>query len=159
MANISFNSSHQTNLTPDQIENWPSPSFVKDRKILLPTWGPEQTQLVELAADFPEVNRIFVAPAIKKFFCQTHKNSPWLYKLRSWWGHDDHIHVRLSCPADSADCKSQADLDPKNDSCGTELDWWYSAEADAEAAAQASQGGVREFPVLPSQCEAVKTEH
>ncbi|MGZ3690731.1 MAG: penicillin-insensitive murein endopeptidase [Pseudobdellovibrio sp.] len=155
-VDISFNSSHQKKFTNEEIENWPSPSFVQDRKILLATWGKEQTQLVELAADFPEVNRIFVSPAIKKYFCETHKDAPWLYKLRSWWGHDDHIHVRLSCPADSPDCKSQTALDPKNNSCGTELDWWFSAEADTQATAQEAPG-VREFPVLPPQCETVKT--
>lgn len=166
---LTGHSSHQVGLDVDislvgaksipsmaESENWASPSFVHDRKILLPTWGKEQTQLVELAASAPEVNRIFVAPAIKKYFCENKANAPWLYKLRSWWGHDDHIHVRLNCPATSPDCKSQAPLDTLKNSCGAELDWWYSAEADAEAKKQDVDTSVRDFPALPANCENLK---
>ena len=31
----------------------------------------------------------------------------WLEKVRPWWGHDYHFHVRLRCPGDSPECKSQ----------------------------------------------------
>ena len=144
--------------TAEQRESMPSPSYAKDRKILLPSWGTEQSQLTMLAANAPEVNRIFVAPAIKKYFCETHPKAEWLYKLRSWWGHDDHLHVRLNCPDDSPDCASQTPLDPKNNGCGVELDWWYSAEADAEAI-KVEQETTREFPVLPAQCENIKTSN
>jgi penicillin-insensitive murein endopeptidase len=144
--------------TPEESEHWGPPSFVKDRKVLLSTWGPEQVHLIQLAADAPEVNRIFVAPAIKKYFCDNFKTKPWLYKLRSWWGHDDHIHVRLNCPAGSVDCKSQPALDPGSTAaCDSELAWWYSAEADAEAKKQEDDSAPREFPVLPAACEAVRT--
>lgn len=147
--------------TPEESESWVSPSYVEDRKILLPSWGSEQIQLTELAANFPEVNRIFVAPAIKKYFCETAPTAPWLYKIRSWWGHDDHLHVRLNCPSGSPDCKSQAPLDPKNNGCGTELEWWFSAEADADwkKIVEAGQNNKepREFPSLPQACETVKT--
>lgn len=146
--------------TATESENWHSPSYVKDRKILLPNWGTEQIQLTEMAAQAPEVNRIFVAPAIKKYFCENRKDAEWLYKLRAWWGHDDHLHVRLNCPTDSPDCKAQAPLDPLNNGCGVDLDWWYSAEADAEWKKIIDAGGrsaPKEFPVLPAQCELVKT--
>lgn len=141
--------------TLTESENWVSPSYVQDRKNLLPNWGIEQIRLTELAASAPEVNRIFVAPAIKKYFCETQPNVPWLYKLRSWWGHDDHLHVRLNCPTDSPDCIAQASLDPENSNCGAELDWWYSAEADAEAEKIEQQTSTTEFPDLPAQCESV----
>jgi penicillin-insensitive murein endopeptidase len=144
--------------TVEESENWVSPSYVEDRKILLPNWGPEQIQLTVLAAEAPEVNRIFIAPAIKKYFCEKYANADWQYKLRSWWGHDDHLHIRLNCPADSPDCKPQAALDPKNNGCGVELDWWYSAEADADWKKMISaRGSIKEFPKLPMECEAVKT--
>ena len=144
-------------LTPIESETWTSISYVEDRKNLLPEWGPEQIHLTEIAVNAPEVNRIFVAPAIKKYFCENNKEAPWLYKLRSWWGHDDHLHVRLNCPPDSPDCVSQTALDPKNNGCGVELDWWYSAEADAEAKKQDEEPSFREFPELPAQCESIKT--
>lgn len=143
--------------TSAESESWGAPSYVQNRKTLRANWGAEQIQLIELAADFPEVNRIFVAPAIKKYFCDTHSQVPWLYKLRSWWGHDEHIHVRLNCPTDSLDCQPQAELDPKNNGCGAELDWWYSSEAD-EQAEKNEQESPRPFPNLPAQCETVKTD-
>lgn len=141
--------------TPTESENWVSPTYVQDRKTLLPNWGTEQIRLTELAAAAPEVNRIFVAPAIKKYFCETQPNVPWLYKLRSWYGHEDHLHVRLNCPTDSPECEAQASLDPQNNSCGVELDWWYSAEADAESK-KAEEINSNAFPDLPTQCESVK---
>jgi penicillin-insensitive murein endopeptidase len=155
-VDISLTSAHLP-ITADQGLHWGPPSFVEDRKTLLKTWSKEQVQLIQLAADFPEVNRIFVAPAIKKYFCENFKDQPWLYKLRSWWGHDDHIHVRLNCPAEMTNCKSQPPLDPASTSaCGSELEWWYSAEADAEAKKQDEEKAPREFPVLPAQCEYVR---
>ena len=145
--------------TEEQSEKWVSPTYVENRKTLLPSWGPEQIQLSEAAAGYPEVNRIFVAPAIKKYFCENYKEAPWLYKIRSWWGHDDHLHVRLNCPTDSPECKPQTALDPSNNGCGTELEWWYSAEADAEAAVKEQEPpSVRKFPDLPTECDKVKNE-
>ena len=41
----------------------------------------------------------------------------WLRKVRPWWGHHDHFHVRLPCPADSPLCEAQAAL-PQGDGCG-----------------------------------------
>lgn len=143
--------------TPEESENWVSPSYVEGRKNLLPNWGAEQIQLTELAANAPEVNRIFVAPAIKKYFCEKNPKAPWLYKLRSWWGHDDHLHVRLNCPEGNASCVSQAALDSTNNGCGVELEWWYSAEADADwEKIQKSYGSFKEFPKLPTECDSLK---
>ena len=31
----------------------------------------------------------------------------WLAKVRPWYGHDDHMHVRLRCPADEPLCRDQ----------------------------------------------------
>ena len=56
----------------------------------------------------PEVERVFVNPAIKKALCRY--NGPdrtWLRKVRPIWGHDYHFHIRMRCPADSPDCRPQ----------------------------------------------------
>lgn len=147
--------------TPAESDAWVSPSYVDDRKFIKSNWGPDQVHITELAANAPEVNRIFVAPAIKKYFCEKNPNAPWLYKLRSWWGHDDHLHVRLSCPPDSPNCKDQAPLDSTVNGCNTaEFAWWFSAEADKEFADMQKPNPnpqPRPFPALPAQCEAVKT--
>jgi penicillin-insensitive murein endopeptidase len=145
---------------PQDDANVPAPSYVRERKELLTNWGKEQAQLVELAAQSDLVNRIFVAPAIKKFFCSTQPTAPWLYKIRPWWGHDDHIHVRLNCPASSPECVNQPALDPAENNCGAQLDWWYSAEADAEAKKMADEPAIvpKSFPVLPAKCENIRVQ-
>ena len=52
--------------------------------------------------------RIFVNAAIKKALCrEAGSDRGWLAKVRPWWGHDYHFHVRISCPADSAHCEPQ----------------------------------------------------
>lgn len=118
-------------MTLEERESFVSPSFVTDRKILKSEWSDVQTKIVSLAADVAEVDRIFVAPAIKKYFCEKFPKEAWLYKLRAWWGHDDHIHVRLRCPADQPECKSQPPLN-KADPCGKDQQWWHTTAADKE---------------------------
>ncbi len=147
--------------TPEESDAWVSPSYVDDRKFIKANWGPDQIHLTEVAANAPEVNRIFVAPAIKKYFCEKNPTAPWLYKLRAWWGHDDHLHVRLSCPADSPNCKNQAALDSNDNGCNSaDFIWWFSAEADKEWEKMQRPDPnpqPRPFPTLPAQCEAVMT--
>lgn len=84
--------------TKSQRESWTATAFVADRKQLLKNWGEEQTTLLSLAAQNPLVNRIFVSPAIKRHLCSANPSAPWLYKVRAWWGHEDHLHARLNCP-------------------------------------------------------------
>ena len=92
-------------------------------------WGPDQRFLLETAARHPKVDRIFVNPAIKRAVCQeVTGDRSWLRKLRPWFGHDAHFHVRLRCPADSPQCDQQAAL-PPGDGCGADLAWWFSDEA------------------------------
>ena len=92
-------------------------------------WGPAQRFLLETAARHPKIDRIFVNPAIKRAVCREVKGDrSWLRKLRPWFGHDAHFHVRLRCPADSPQCNQQAPL-PAGDGCGADLAWWFSDEA------------------------------
>jgi penicillin-insensitive murein DD-endopeptidase len=92
-------------------------------------WGPDQRFLLEAAARHPKVDRIFVNPAIKRAVCQeTQGDRGWLRKVRPWFGHDAHFHVRLRCPSDSPQCDPQAPL-PPGDGCGADLAWWFSEEA------------------------------
>jgi penicillin-insensitive murein DD-endopeptidase len=57
---------------------------------------------------------------------QTGADRDWLSKVRPWYGHAEHFHVRIACPADSAECKPQLPPDP-SDGCGHELDFWFEA--------------------------------
>jgi penicillin-insensitive murein endopeptidase len=130
-------------------------SFVAGRKRLRATWGAAQARLLAAAADNPAINRIFVSPPIKRYMCRNFSTAPWLYRLRAWWGHEDHFHVRLKCPAGHPLCREQDALDPANNGCGADLDWWFSKEADREWARLAASTEPRSFPELPAACKAI----
>jgi penicillin-insensitive murein DD-endopeptidase len=88
-------------------------------------WTPQHTAIIKLAAEQPEVDRIFVNAAIKKALCRdAGKNRTWLSKVRPYYQHNFHFHVRIHCPAGAADCKPQEPL-AAADGCGKELDWWF----------------------------------
>ena len=106
-------------------------------------WRPNIGALLEAAARLPEVERIFVHPAIKRELCAT-RQGEWLHKLRPWWGHTEHFHLRLACPEGSPDCVGAAPI-PSGSGCGSALDWWFSPEAVPPAAA-------KEKPPLPQRC-------
>ncbi|PWL17229.1 penicillin-insensitive murein endopeptidase [Falsochrobactrum shanghaiense] len=91
-------------------------------------WTPSRTALLKHAASYPEVERIFVHPGIKKQLCETVKgNRNWLGKVRPYWGHHYHFHIRLSCQPGSANCKPQAAV-PPGDGCDQSLAWWFTDE-------------------------------
>jgi penicillin-insensitive murein endopeptidase len=98
-----------------------------DRKDVDPNvWTPAHTALIKAAAEDPAVERIFVNAAIKKALCrEAGDDHAWLNKVRPYWQHDYHFHVRIHCPADSPDCKPQQAV-PAGDGCGKDLDWWFT---------------------------------
>ncbi|MFQ5566865.1 MAG: penicillin-insensitive murein endopeptidase [Paracoccaceae bacterium] len=101
-----------------------------DRMTVNGAWRPEHRALIRLAASDPAVARIFVNAAIKKALCQAEPpgDRAWLRKVRAWWGHDAHFHVRLNCPDGAPGCVEQAPP-PPGDGCGDELAWWFTDEA------------------------------
>ena len=127
-------------------------SFVVGRKTLKSTWTRAQAAVLAAAADSADVARIFVSPPIKRYMCRQYPTASWLYRLRPWWGHEDHFHVRLACPADSPLCEEQYALNPEDNGCGDELSWWFSREADLEWKKLASSSEPRRFPELPAEC-------
>jgi penicillin-insensitive murein endopeptidase len=93
--------------------------------------GDDQIKMIKFFAQDLSVERIFINPAFKKKLCLDKKlTAEEHHKLRAWWGHDDHIHVRLKCPVDSSACISQKAI-PSGDGCGEDLDWWFTDEAKA----------------------------
>jgi len=89
-------------------------------------WTPGHAAVIKAAAHDPQVERIFVNAAIKKALCRdTGADRAWMNKVRPYWGHDYHFHVRLRCPADSPECKPQPPP-PPGDGCGKDLDWWFT---------------------------------
>ena len=115
-------------------------------------WGAAQAALVRSAAERPEVERIFVHPAIKKALCESESGArAWLGKVRPWYGHRAHFHIRLGCPADSPDCVAQ-EPPPAGDGCGAELDWWFTNEPYQPADPNAPKPVP---PALPAACTAL----
>lgn len=136
-------------------------SFVGPKQQLLPNWTVDQTRLVYYAANAPEVNRVFVAPAVKKFFCEKFPSVPWQHKLRPIGHHEDHLHVRLECPADQPECVKQP-LNPADTACGASLENWIRREtepvlADGQPAApKIPTPGFQRFPSIPAICMEVR---
>ena len=99
----------------------------EDRKDVDPNvWTPAHMEIIKAAAKDPIVERIFVNAAIKKALCrEAGSDRGWLYKVRPYYGHDYHFHVRVRCPADSPDCKPQ-DPVPAGEVCGKDLDHWFT---------------------------------
>ena len=89
-------------------------------------WTPAHFAIIKAAADDPLVERVFVNAAIKKKLCQmAGTDRSWLQKVRPYWEHDYHFHVRIKCPDDNPECKHQ-DPVPAGDGCGKDLDWWFT---------------------------------
>ena len=123
---------------------------------LLPGWNSRVASLIEAAAANAAVDRIFVHPAIKRALCQDKgRAGPWLQRVRPWWGHHDHLHVRLRCPTDDTDCKEPQSL-PAGPGCDASLDWWFSEDARTTAAKRGPPG--EGAPAMPEQCESLLEE-
>jgi penicillin-insensitive murein endopeptidase len=139
-------------LADNEREQWSAPSVLRDHSDLIDSrqWSKANEQILRIAAEMPTVERIFVNAGIKRELCRTHAGQTWLRKIRPWWRHDDHFHVRLKCPKDSRYCESQESL-PAGDGCDASLAWWFSAEAKAPAKKQPPP----KAPVLPARCDQV----
>ncbi len=96
-------------------------------KIVNENWGRYQRNLLKLAANEPNVDRIFVNPAIKQELCRSDRGEKWLSRIRPWNGHDDHFHVRLLCPEGDSTCKTPEGYEPikETDGCDETLAWWF----------------------------------
>jgi penicillin-insensitive murein DD-endopeptidase len=117
-------------LTREERETISATNLVADdwKQVNPKTWSPAYIDFIRTAAEQPEVERVLVNAAIKKELCRAEANEPhpWLAKVRPWYGHHDHIHVRLKCPADSPNCRKQPPV-PGGDGCSDkELAYWFS---------------------------------
>ncbi|MGN1288727.1 MAG: penicillin-insensitive murein endopeptidase [Bradyrhizobium sp.] len=78
------------------------------------------------AARDPSVQRIFVNPAIKKALCREAKGDRgWLSKIRPWWGHDYHFHIRMRCPSGSPACEGQKQQAEGEGCKPSDLAFWF----------------------------------
>jgi len=117
-------------------------------------WQPEIDSLIKLAAQDKDVTRIFVNPAIKKQLCaDAGADRDWLRKVRPWFQHRAHMHVRLRCPVGSTQCEEQSPP-PAGDGCGAELQSWFiPAKPGAKPPVKHTP------PPLPPACQALLDQH
>jgi penicillin-insensitive murein DD-endopeptidase len=158
-ADIWFTPMPDHRLTAEQRENMSAVSMIKKGSHFVDDslWTPAHERLLKRAASYPEVERILVNPGIKKKLCDTVTGDrSWLKKVRPFWGHDYHFHIRIGCQPGSNGCKAQ-DAPPNDNGCGKPLAWWFTEEPwrpnknpDAPKARD-----IMTMASLPKQCRAV----
>lgn len=124
-------------------------------------WSRFQHELVKAAAQDPRTARIFIFPGAKVQMCADETGDrSWLRKVRPWWGHHYHMHVRLSCPDDAPGCVPQ-DPPPPGDGCAAARDWVRNIlsppapDPDAAPATPSAPSGPLRMADLPRACQAV----
>src|SRR5438067_2843335 len=116
-------------------------------------WRPQHRRLLEAFARGPEVERIFVNPAIKRALCRAVGAArAWLVRIRPWWGHNYHFHIRLACPRGDTERHDQSSP-PSGDGCGADLDWWFTQETKLLTSREPAISP--RVSVLPVGCAAV----
>ncbi len=154
-VDIWFLSSQHANthtLSYDERESWTAPSVLLKNTIYLDPrqWSKTNESVLAAAASRPEVDRIFVNRSIKRELCMKYYKEDWLRKIRPWWHHDDHFHVRLKCPVGNPNCQIQEAL-PAGNGCDAGLAWWFTEEAK-----HPTPSPILTKPAeLPKLCEAV----
>ena len=128
------------------------------RFVVPDVFTPERQRLIRRAALYPEVSRIFVHFGIKKALCEATRGQPaaeraWLNKVRPWWGHDTHFHVRLACPEGQV-CRDQ-DPPPPGDGCGAELATWFVEKPAPKTPSPVVPKKPLSVADLPGECRVV----
>ena len=121
-------------------------------------WTPQHEAILKAAASGPRTARIFVFPGAKVEMCKNATgNRGWLNKIRPWWGHHYHFHVRLNCPASASDCIDQRPP-PAGDGCADAQDWVdriLNPPPPDTNATQSPKRGPLTMSRLPAQCLSV----
>ena len=112
-------------------------------------WAPVNEEILKIAASDDRVTRIFINPVIKQKLCTSYAGEPWLGKIRPWYGHDGHFHVRLKCPAGNSLCQSQKPIESPGDGCGADLASWFRADGTIKVR---KKSGPSIQKKLPDEC-------
>jgi len=121
-------------------------------------WTPQHEALLRQAASDPRVARIFIFAGAKVEMCENATGDrSWLRKVRPWWGHNTHFHIRLNCPAGAATCAAQ-DPVPPGDGCEEARQWQADILNPPRADPNAPPAEPRRditLAEMPGQCMAV----
>jgi penicillin-insensitive murein DD-endopeptidase len=112
------------NLTRDDRENISSITMQRSNGAYVnDDWSAQHMAIIKAAAKDKAVARIFVFAGAKVQMCKDATGDrSWLRKVRPWWGHDTHFHVRLNCPKGDSGCVDQ-DPPPQGDGCKDAEAW------------------------------------
>ena len=115
-------------LSDKEREDLSATSMLADDRVSInpQAWTEAHGRIILRAASYPQVERVLVHPAIKKAICDN-KSLPraHLNKVRPYWGHYFHMHIRMACPKDSPTCTPQPVVGSE-DGCGKEVDEWIA---------------------------------
>ncbi len=127
-ADIWFMPMPDKRLTYQERENLSAVSVLKSGSFYVDDarWTKAHEQLLHEAAAYPQVQRILVHPGVKKKLCDTVTGDrAWLAKIRPYYGHHYHFHLRIRCPDGASGCKPQSAV-PAGTGCEKKiLDWWF----------------------------------
>jgi len=146
-------------LTKEERDSMPFTNLVAEdwKRINKDVWTPAHAAFIRTAAQQSEVERVLVNAVIKKELCRVEGKGDhaWMSKVRPWYGHHDHIHVRLECPADSPSCKKQPPV-PAGDGCSDkELAYWFSDKVLHPKIKPGPPAKALTMAQLPAACKSV----
>ncbi|WP_112320393.1 penicillin-insensitive murein endopeptidase [Oceanibium sediminis] len=129
-----------------------------DQRNVNGNWTEAHHRILRAAARDPDVARIFVTAPVKLRMCADETGDrAYLRKIRPWWGHHYHFHVRMNCPDGARGCRAQDPI-PAGDGCEDAV-WWVT---DALKPAKPDPNAPKPKPKreltltdLPQQCAAV----
>jgi penicillin-insensitive murein endopeptidase len=116
-------------------------------------WTRGHLAVVRAAAQDPAAQRIFVNAAIKRAMCRVAAGEPWMRKVRPYYSHNYHFHVRLHCPRGAESCRDQ-DPTPTGDGCDASLAWWFSDDVLHPKPSNKTWPPMT-MSALPTECRAV----
>jgi penicillin-insensitive murein endopeptidase len=87
-------------LTAKERANISATVMTKSRLEINPrVWTENHMKLIRRAAKYDQVARIFVHPPIKAELCKwATGDRSWLAKVRPYYNHTYHFHIRMKCP-------------------------------------------------------------
>lgn len=143
-------------LTREEREDMQPINLVRDdwKGINPQTYTPQHLAFIKAAAQAPEAERVLVNAAIKKKLCETAgKDRDWLKKVRPWYGHHDHIHVRLRCPAGAQACTKQTEVTGDEGCAPKDLEFWFTKALEPKKPGPPKKALM--LADLPAACKAV----
>lgn len=152
----------QRRLSYQEREDIPATSMLAKGDVLVDpnVWTEAHGRLILRAASYSEVERVLVHPGIKKALCeQPGADKVALSKIRPYWGHHYHMHIRIACPKDSVGCQPQPSV-PADTGCGKEVSDWLALlrrpakPADPAAKPAPPKPGLA-LDQLPADCRMV----